>query len=66
MLWQISECAFCWMKKLDWRLGRGLLGHEVETVQRLGWAGPACRYNPADAKNLADSALHRKRNGDCN
>jgi hypothetical protein len=27
MLWQISECAFCWMKNLDWRLGRGLLGH---------------------------------------
>jgi hypothetical protein len=39
MLWQISECAFCWMKKLDWRLGRGLLRHEVETVQRLGWVG---------------------------
>jgi len=27
---------------------------------------PSCRYDPADAKNLADSALHRKRNGDCN
>ena len=26
-------------ENLDWRLGRGLLGHEVETVQRLGWAG---------------------------
>lgn len=23
----------------DWRLGRGLFGHEVESVQRLGWAG---------------------------
>ncbi len=23
----------------DWRLGKGLLGHEVETLQRLGWAG---------------------------
>ena len=26
-------------ENLDWRLGRGLLGHEVEPVQRLGWAG---------------------------
>ena len=26
-------------ENLDWRLGRGLLGHEVESVQRLGWAG---------------------------
>ena len=39
MLWQISECAFCWVKNLDGRLCKGLLGHEVETVQRLGWAG---------------------------
>lgn len=26
-------------ENLDWRLGRGLLGHEVESVPRLGWAG---------------------------
>ena len=26
-------------ENLDWRLGRSLLGHEVESVQRLGWAG---------------------------
>jgi predicted nuclease of predicted toxin-antitoxin system len=26
-------------ENLDWRLSRGLLGHEVETVARLGWAG---------------------------
>ena len=26
-------------ENLDWRLVRGLLGHEVETVQRLRWAG---------------------------
>jgi predicted nuclease of predicted toxin-antitoxin system len=26
-------------ENLDWRLGRGLLGHEVESVQRRGWAG---------------------------
>ena len=26
-------------ENLDWRLGRGLLGHEVESLQRLGWAG---------------------------
>jgi predicted nuclease of predicted toxin-antitoxin system len=26
-------------ENLDWRLGRGLVGHEVESVQRLGWAG---------------------------
>jgi hypothetical protein len=26
-------------ENLDWRLGRGLLGHEVESVQRLRWAG---------------------------
>jgi predicted nuclease of predicted toxin-antitoxin system len=26
-------------ENLDWRLGRGLLGHEVESVHRLGWAG---------------------------
>jgi uncharacterized protein (DUF433 family) len=33
-----------WMRilldeNLDWRLGRGLLGHEVESVHRLGWVG---------------------------
>ena len=27
---------------------------------------PSCRYDPADAKNLADSALHRNLNGDFN
>jgi predicted nuclease of predicted toxin-antitoxin system len=99
-------------ENLDWRLVRGLLGHEVESVQRLGWSGiqngvllkkaeeagfevlitmdsnmtfqlnlagrrlkivvlrarskPSCRYDPADAKNLADSAQPRKRNCDCN
>jgi predicted nuclease of predicted toxin-antitoxin system len=26
-------------ENLDWRLGRALVGHEVESVQRLGWAG---------------------------
>ena len=29
-------------ENLDWRLGRlgrGLLGYDVESVQRLGWAG---------------------------
>jgi hypothetical protein len=26
-------------ESLDWRLGRGLVGHEVESIQRLGWAG---------------------------
>src|ERR1700736_172654 len=26
-------------ENLDWRLGRGLGGHEIESVQRLGWAG---------------------------
>jgi hypothetical protein len=26
-------------ENLDWRLGRGLVGHEVESVHRLGWAG---------------------------
>jgi predicted nuclease of predicted toxin-antitoxin system len=26
-------------ENVDWRLVRGLLGHEVESVQRLGWAG---------------------------
>ena len=26
-------------ENLDWRLSRGLLGHEVESVARLGWAG---------------------------
>ena len=26
-------------ENLDWRLGRGLFGHEVESVTRLGWAG---------------------------
>jgi predicted nuclease of predicted toxin-antitoxin system len=26
-------------ENLDWRIGRGLLGHEVESVPRLGWAG---------------------------
>jgi uncharacterized protein DUF5615 len=26
-------------ENLDWRLGRGLLGHEVESVHRLGWVG---------------------------
>jgi hypothetical protein len=26
-------------ENLDWRLGRGLVGHEAESVQRLGWAG---------------------------
>jgi predicted nuclease of predicted toxin-antitoxin system len=26
-------------ENLDWRLRRGLLGHEVESVARLGWAG---------------------------
>ena len=26
-------------ENLDWRLGRGLVGHEVESVRRLGWAG---------------------------
>ena len=26
-------------ENLDWRLARGLLGHEVESVPRLGWAG---------------------------
>jgi|HubBroStandDraft_6_1064221.scaffolds.fasta_scaffold426345_2 hypothetical protein len=25
-------------ENVDWRLGKGLLGHEVESVQRLGWA----------------------------
>jgi len=24
---------------LDWRLGRDLPGHEVKTVQEMGWAG---------------------------
>lgn len=28
----IDEC-------LDWRLGRGLPGHEVTSVARMGWAG---------------------------
>ena len=26
-------------ENLDWRLGRGLVGHEAESVQRSGWAG---------------------------
>jgi predicted nuclease of predicted toxin-antitoxin system len=26
-------------ENLDWRLSRDLLGHEVESVQRQGWAG---------------------------
>jgi hypothetical protein len=26
-------------ENLDWRLSRGLVGHEVELIQRLGWAG---------------------------
>ena len=26
-------------ENLDWRLGRALPGHEVESVQRNGWAG---------------------------
>ena len=26
-------------ENLDWRLVRGLLGYEVKSVQRLGWAG---------------------------
>jgi predicted nuclease of predicted toxin-antitoxin system len=26
-------------ENLDWRLGRALPGHEVESVTRLGWAG---------------------------
>src|SRR5215469_13242946 len=26
-------------ENLDWRLSRGLRGHEVESVARLGWAG---------------------------
>lgn len=26
-------------ENLDWRLGRGLVGHEVESVHRLRWAG---------------------------
>ena len=26
-------------ENLDWRLSGGLLGHEVESVARLGWAG---------------------------
>ena len=26
-------------ENLGWRLGRGLVGHEVESVYRLGWAG---------------------------
>ena len=26
-------------ENLDWRLGKCLLGHEVVSVQRLGWAG---------------------------
>jgi len=26
-------------ENLDWRMGRGLRGHEVESVHRLGWAG---------------------------
>ena len=26
-------------ENLDWLLGRSLLGHEVESVRRLGWAG---------------------------
>ncbi|MBV9642849.1 MAG: DUF5615 family PIN-like protein [Verrucomicrobia bacterium] len=26
-------------ENLDWRLSRGLLGHEAESVARLGWAG---------------------------
>jgi predicted nuclease of predicted toxin-antitoxin system len=28
----IDEC-------LDWRLGRGLPGHECTSVQKMGWAG---------------------------
>ena len=26
-------------ENLDWRLGRALPGHDVESVTRLGWAG---------------------------
>ena len=26
-------------ENLDWRLGRGLLGHKVESLHRLGWVG---------------------------
>jgi predicted nuclease of predicted toxin-antitoxin system len=26
-------------ENLDWRLGRSLTGHEVESVQKNGWAG---------------------------
>ena len=26
-------------ENLDWRLGRYLPGHDVESVQRIGWAG---------------------------
>jgi|SRR5215469_3625801 len=41
-------------ENLDWRLGKGLVGHEVESVPRLGWAGI---QNGLLLKKAADSGF---------
>ena len=49
-------------ENLDWRLSRALPGHEVESVQKNGWAGIRNGELPARAEKEFDAFVTLDRN----